>query len=126
MNKEDYIFLKYIDRFFNNRFLSILINEYERGISLLERRKIKDYVDDKPKLEDAENILFLYILFKKTKENTHVHELEKTLAKRFNKLTLKEGRDLYKKLKGVLNILELDEPTVSPDVIKNVRQYIIY
>lgn len=123
MNQFDYIFLKYIDRFYQNVFLEKLIEQYEKGLSKKERRKSLLYVNKFDKPRSIEHLLFLYIMFKRTARNGYIDELAKELSVKLKDTPNKEWKKKYKQLNALLELLEIPPLEVSKQVVKNINEF---
>ena len=124
INEYDYIFLKYINTLYENPILEKLIKRYEKGLSLVKRRQIRKYIDSVEPIQKYKEMLFMYILFKRTRKNTYIDELQKELYKEFDGTTKKELGRWYFDLKLLLDELNLPRIEPTKQVIRNINYYL--
>jgi len=124
INEFDYIFLKYIKRHYDNKILDKLIKDYEKGLSLVKRRQIKKYINSIEKVVNYKELLFVYILFKRTRENSYVDELQKELYSDIGDTSKKEMSGWYFELKGLLDELNLPPLQPTRQVVENINFYL--
>ncbi len=123
INKYDYVFFKYISLHYDNLFLSKIVNKHERGMTLLERRHLLDFLEGFKKPKNVRGILLVYVIFKRLRKNTHIDELGKDLVE---KLTLNNEKKLltyYTELVRVLKQLDIPPLEINPQVVENIKYY---
>lgn len=123
MNNNDYIFLKYIEKYYTNDILVLLITKHEKGISLLKRKQIQEFINSQPELTNPKELLFIYIIFKRTRANNYVDELGKQLFNTIGKVSKKTLFQWYAELQKVLKNLNLPNLEVSKQVKNNINFY---
>lgn len=123
MNNQDYLFLLFIDRHYTNVYLTKLIQKYGKGIPLLERRKLKRKANKIRLIDNPKEVLFIYIIFKRTHENNYIDELAKDLRKELGDIDNKELSYAYKCMKKLLKKIDIEPPAVTAKVIANIRKF---
>lgn len=124
MTKEDYVFTKRMQPFIDNRFLDLIIEDHERNLSMLNRKKIQDYINSKGKPKNPKGLMFMYILFNRSRPHGYLDELGKYLINKINVESSKDLDELYNEYKKELEYLKLKPPVVNKQVIKNIKYYL--
>lgn len=124
MTRNDYIFTKRMQGYINNRFLDLLVKGYERNVSILQRKKIEDFIKNKRPPKNPEELLLLYILFHKNKPYGYLDELGKYLINRIKVDDAKELDEMYRNYKEELELLNFKKPRVNKQVVKNIKHYL--
>jgi hypothetical protein len=123
MNKQDYIFCQYINLYIENVYLDKLIEKYEKGVGMMERKTIQDFVKEQDPPDNPEGLMFMYIIFKRTRPNSYIDQLGKSLAEHVSNFSNKELEQLHKDLKEFLTTFGIDELVINKQVISNIKHY---
>lgn len=123
MSYNDYVFLLYIDQFYDHKIFDKIMELAQKGMSLKQRKRAREQIKGVDKPKHTKYLILMYIIFKRRRENSYVDQLGDILFEDLSPTKQKKLNKAYAELQRIHDELKLPELEVTKQVISNIHRF---